>query len=96
MENLTLGDTYTLAYDPSDTAAVFLVLPDGSHRPCLLQGGGETYKGISLSELDHARKEEREVRRAGQAREDAASMASIQAIRQVVREASQGHNQAGG
>lgn len=96
MENLALEDSYTLAYDPSDTAAVFLVLPDGSHCPCLLQSGGEAYKGVSLSELDLARKEEREVRKAGQAQENAASMASIQAICKVVREASQGHNQAGG
>lgn len=96
MENLALEDSYTLAYDPSDTAAVFLVLPDGGHRPCLLQSGGEAYKGGSLSELDLAKKEEREARKAGQAQEDAASMASIQAIRKVVREASQGHNQAGG
>ena len=96
MENLALEDSYTLAYDPSDTAAVFLVLPDGSHRPCLLQSGGEAYKGVSLSELDIARKEEREARKAGQAQEDAASMASIQAIRQVVREASQSQSQSCG
>ena len=96
MDGLTLEDTYTLAYDPSDTAAVFLVLPDGSHRPCLLQSGGKTYNGLSLSELDIARKEEREARKAGQAQEDAASMASIQAIRQVVREASQSQSQSCG
>lgn len=86
LEGLTLGGTYTLAYNPSDTGEVYLVSPDGQHRPCRLESGREAFMGLSFAESDMVRQAERLTKREHQAQAAEASAASLRAIRQIVKE----------
>lgn len=88
MEGLYLGDTYTLAYDPSDLSRVSIVL-EGGYRPCALSTGQEDYLGLSRAEADAQRKKLREHQTAARKREISSSAASIHNIQAVIEDAKQ-------
>lgn len=91
MDGLTIGDTYTLAYDPSDTSYAFVVAKNGD-IPCALATRSKDYSGLTLDEAGHIRRQKQMDRKAMKQAETRASIASIHSILSVV-EAAEGKNE---
>ncbi|WP_242623663.1 transposase family protein [Intestinimonas massiliensis (ex Afouda et al. 2020)] len=81
------GETYTIAYDPSDVSCIYVVL-DGQYYPCRLGPADQRYQGAGAVEAAMAQQalqqQVRQRRRAAQA----ASIAATQAIRDIAAQAS--------
>lgn len=81
------GETYTIAYDPSDVSRIYVVL-DGQYYPCRLGPADQRYQGAGVVEAAMAQQALRQQighrRRASQA----ASIAATQAIRDIAAQAS--------
>lgn len=81
------GDTYTIAYDPSDVSCIYVVL-DGQYYPCRLGPADQRYQGAGAVEAAMAQQalqqQVKQRRRASQA----ASIAATQAIRDIAAQAS--------
>lgn len=81
------GETYTIAYDPSDVSCIYVVL-DGQYYPCRLGPTDQHYQGAGVVEAAMAQQALRQQighrRRASQA----ASIAATQAIRDIAAQAS--------
>ena len=81
------GETYTIAYDPSDVSCIYVVL-DGQYYPCRLGPTDQHYRGAGVVEAAMAQQALRQQighrRRASQA----ASIAATQAIRDIAAQAS--------
>ena len=88
MDGLVLGEVYPVAYDPSDLSGVSIIMEDGTFKPCRLSSYQSQYSGLAQPEADELKREERKRRGAAGKREIAASVESIQSIRQIIREAS--------
>lgn len=80
------GETYTIAYDPSDVSCIYVVL-DGQYYPCRLGPTDQHYQGAGVVEAAMAQQALRQQighrRRASQA----ASIAATQAIRDIAAQA---------
>ena len=63
-------------------------MEDGTFKPCRLSSYQSQYSGLAQPEADELKREERKRRGAAGKREIAASVESIQSIRQIIREAS--------
>lgn len=81
------GETYTIAYDPSNVSCIYVVL-DGQYYPCRLGPADQRYQGAGAVEAAMAQQVLRQQighrRRASQA----ASIAATQAIRDIAAQAS--------
>ena len=86
MEGLYLGDTYTLAYDPLDLSAVFLIGRDCDIR-IPLAPDQQQYQGFSQAEAEVFRERERQARKQAKEAETQASIQTIQGIQRIVKEA---------
>lgn len=88
MEGLALDKTYDVAYSRSDLSCIYILLDDCSFKPCRLSPHQSQYSGLSQPEVDALKQNERKQRSAARKQEVAASVTSIQSIRQIVRDAS--------
>ena len=88
MEGLALDKTYDVAYSRSDLSNVYILLDDCSFKPCRLSPHQAQYSGLSQPEADALKQHERKQRSAARKHEVATSVASLQSIRQIVRDAS--------
>ena len=81
------GETYTIAYDPSDVSCIYVVL-DGQYYPCCLGPTDQRYQGAGAVEAAMAQQALRQ--QVGQRRRasQAASIAATQAIRDIAAQAS--------
>lgn len=81
------GETYTIAYDPSNVSCIYVVL-DGQYYPCRLGPADQHYQGAGAVEAAMAQQALRQQvghrRRASQA----ASIVATQAIRDIAAQAS--------
>ncbi|MDE7246761.1 MAG: DDE-type integrase/transposase/recombinase [Lachnospiraceae bacterium] len=87
MDGLILEEKYTVCYNPSDLSAVFILMDDCSFKLCPLASCQTQYTGLSQTEADILKQEERKRRGAAGKREVEASIMSIQNIRQIVQSA---------
>ena len=88
MEDLTLDKTYDVAYSRSDLSCIYILLDDYSFKPCTLSPHQSQYSGLSQLEADALKQHERKQRSTARKQEVAASVTSIQSIRQIVKTAS--------
>ena len=88
MDGLTLDKVYDVAFSRSDLSNVYILLDDCSFTPCRLSPHQTQYTGLSQPEADLLKQEERKLRSSARKQEVAASVESIQSIRQIVRDAS--------
>ena len=81
------GETYTIAYNPSDVRCIYVVL-DGQYYPCRLGSADRRYQGADVVEAAMAQQALRQ--QVGQRRRvsQAASIAATQAIRDIAAQAS--------
>lgn len=81
------GETYTIAYDPSNVSCIYVVL-DGQYYPCRLGPADQHYQGAGAVEAAMAQQALRQ--QVGQRRRasQAASIAATQAIRDIAAQAS--------
>ena len=80
---LTIGDVYTIAYDPSDIYIIYIICIDGS-VPCHAVG---LYRSLSAVEQTKEHEAAKKNRRAARVRETASSIAATQAIRAIIEHA---------
>lgn len=85
MEGLTLDKTYQVAFSQSDLSNIYILMEDCSFRPCRLSPHQSQYSGLSQPEADALKQHERKRRGAAAKREIAASVESLQNIRQIVQ-----------
>ena len=88
MDGLTLDKTYDVAFSRSDLSCVYIFLDNCSFKLCCLSPHQSQYSGLSQPEADVLKQHERKQRSAARRQEVAASVESIQSIRQIVRDAS--------
>ena len=87
MEGLVLDKTYDVAFSRSDLSCVYILLDDCSFKSCQLSPHQAQYSGLSQTEADALKQNERKQRSAAKRQEVAASVTSIQGIRQIVKSA---------
>lgn len=82
-DRLTIGDSYTVAYDPADLRRIHIILADWI-CPCHAIGIGQP---LSEIEWEKAHKAAKKNRGAARAKETASSIAATQAIRAIIEHA---------
>ena len=82
-EGLTIGDTYTIAYDPADLRRIHIILAE---RICPCHAVGLD-RSLSAAEQDKSHKAAKKNREAARMRETASSLAATQAIRSIIEHA---------
>ena len=82
-EGLTIGDTYTIAYDPADLRRIHIILAE---RICPCHAVGLD-RSLSAAEQDKSHKAAKKNREAARMRETASSIAATQAIRSIIEHA---------
>ena len=82
-DGLTIGDSYTVAYDPADLRRIHIILADWI-CPCHAIGIGQP---LSEIEWEKAHKAAKKNRGAARAKETASSIAASQAIRAIIEHA---------
>ena len=80
---LTIGDVYTIAYDPSDIYIIYIIGIDGS-VPCHAVGLDRSFSATENAKEYEAAKKNRE---AARVRETVSSIAATQAIRAIIEHA---------
>lgn len=90
-DDLHIGESYTLAYDPEDLSQVYLIRHN-SISPCPLSAPGMAYRGSSMEEVKLLREQERRDRQEGRNRELEASTQTMAAIQDVIQRAGQNSN----
>ena len=80
---LTIGDSYTIAYDPADLRRIHIILADRI-CPCHAVEIGQPLSACEVSVAHEAAKKNRE---AARMRETASSIATTQAIRSIIKHA---------
>ena len=80
---LTIGDVYTIAYDPSDIYIIYIIGIDGS-VPCHAVG---LYRSLSAVEQTKEHEAAKKNRRAACVRETSSSITATQAIRAIIEHA---------
>ena len=88
MDGLVLDKTYDVAYSHSDLSCAYILLDDCSFKSCRLSPHQAQYSGLSQTEVDALKQNERKQRSAARKQEVAASVTNIQSIRQIVKDAS--------
>ena len=81
--DLTIGESYTIAYDPSDLRCVHIILSDRA-CPCHTVGVGHP---LSAYEADAAHESAKVYTQTAQMKETAVSITAMQAIRAIVEQA---------
>ena len=80
---LTIGDSYTIAYDPADLRHIHIILADKT-CPCHAVEIGQS---LSVCEVDAAHEAAKKSRGAARAKETASSIAATKAIRSIIEQA---------
>ena len=83
MDALTLEKTYDVACSRSDLSCIYVLLDVCSFKPCFLSPHQSQYSGLSQPEASVLKQHERKQRSTARKREVAASVESIQSIRQI-------------
>ena len=81
--DLTIGESYTIAYDPSDLRCIHIILSDQA-CPCHTAGVGHP---LSVYEADAAHESAKVHTQTAQMKETAVSITAMQAIRAIVEQA---------
>ena len=81
--DLTIGESYTIAYDPSDLRCIHIILSDRA-CPCHTAGVGHP---LSAYEADAAYESAKVHTQTAQMKETAVSITAMQAIRTIVEQA---------
>lgn len=81
-DGLTIGDTYTIAYDPADLCIIYICIDNPV--PCHAVG---LVKSISANESDKEHEAAKKNREAARVRETTSSIAATQAIRSIIEHA---------
>ena len=79
-DGLTIGNVYTIAYDPSDLRCIHIILADRI-CPCHAVEIGQP---VSVCEVDAVHEAAKKSRGVARAKETASSIATTQAIRSIV------------
>lgn len=82
-DGLTIGDSYTIAYDPADLRRIHIILADKT-CPCHAVEIGQP---LSVCEVEAAHEAAKESRGAALAKETASSIAATKAIRSIIEQA---------
>ena len=82
-DGLTIGDSYTIAYDPADLRRIHIILAERI-CPCHAVEIGQS---LSVCEVDAAHEAAKRDRGAARAKETASSIAATQAIRAIIEHA---------
>lgn len=80
---LTIGDSYTIAYDPSDLRCIRIILTDRT-CPCHAVEIGQP---LSVCEVDTAHEVAKTHAQAARLRETAVSITAMKAIRSIIEQA---------
>lgn len=88
MNGLMLDKVYDVAFSRADLSCVYILMDDCSFKPCHLSLYHSQYSGLSQPEADVLKQHERKRRSSARKHEVAASVESIQSIRQIVQDAS--------
>ncbi|OUN03302.1 hypothetical protein B5G43_15405 [Flavonifractor sp. An92] len=82
-DGLTIGNVYTIAYDPSDLRCIYIILAD---RICPCHAMNLSYL-LSETEWEKTYEAAKKNREAARTKETASSVAAMQAIRSVIKQA---------
>lgn len=82
-DGLTIGDSYTIAYDPADLRRIHIILADKT-CPCHAVEIGQP---LSVCEVEAAHEAAKKSRGAARAKETASSIAATKAIRSIIEQA---------
>ena len=82
-DGLTIGDSYTIAYDPADLRSIHIILAERI-CPCHAVEIGQS---LSVCEVDAAHEAAKKSRGAARAKETASSIAATKAIRAIIEHA---------
>lgn len=82
-DGLTIGNVYTIAYDPSDLRCIYIILAD---RICPCHAMNLSYL-LSETEWEKTYEAAKKNREAARTKETASSIAAMQAIRSVIKQA---------
>ena len=82
-DGLTIGDSYTIAYDPADLRRIHIILAERI-CPCHAVEIGQS---LSVCEVDAAHEAAKKSRGAARAKETASSIAATKAIRAIIEHA---------
>ena len=80
---LTIGDSYTIAYDPSDLRRIYIILTDRT-CPCHTTGVDQL---VSVNEVDATYEASKTHAQAARLRETAVSITAMKAIRSIIEQA---------
>lgn len=80
---LTIGDSYTIAYDPSDLRRIYIILTDRT-CPCHTTGVDQL---VSVNEVNATYEAAKTHAQAARLRETAVSITAMQAIRSIIEQA---------
>ena len=82
-DGLTIGDSYTIAYDPADLRRIHIILAERI-CPCHAVGIGQS---LSVCEINTAHEAAKTHAQAARLRETAVSITAMQAIRSIIEQA---------
>lgn len=85
---LHIGEKYEIAYDPSDSSAIFIFENNQFYR-ANLSSKFDQFQGLSWSEIQSMKKAQRQDRQAARQSEVAASVATTYAVKAIIQAAEQ-------
>lgn len=85
---LCISEKYEIAYDPSDSSAIF-ICENNQFLRANLSSNFDQFQGLSWSEIQSLKKAQRRERQTARQSEIAASVASFQAVRSIIQVAEQ-------
>lgn len=85
---LYINEKYEIAYDPSDSSAIF-ICENNQFLRANLSSNFDQFQGLSWSEIQSLKKAQRRDRQTARQSEIAASVASFQAVRSIIQVAEQ-------
>lgn len=88
---LHIGSNYEIAYDPSDSSAIF-IWEDNHFLQANLSSKFDQFQGLSWSEIQSLKKVQQRDRQAARQSEVAASVAATQAVQSIIQTVGQHHD----
>ena len=88
---LHIGSNYEIAYDPTDSSAIF-IWENNQFLRANLSSKFDQFQGLSWSEIQSLKKVQQRDRQAARQSEVAASVAVTQAVQSIIQTAGQHHD----
>lgn len=88
MESLHIGDTYQIAADPSNSSTAYVCLEYG-HQKCRLSEQFSEFAVLPEYEVQKIKQIQREERSIARQQETEASIASMQKVHEIIRQAAE-------